>query len=720
MKLSKLHVANYRALRDVEIPLSRFVCLTGENNAGKSSVLQALSLFGSGSKIAQTNFFDPEKEITIALTLTDVQPEDLFVLIDDHRERIEKLVKDKTLVLVRRYATDGTSQVGYYDQLPTEARFQPAEVAKILKGTKGKAIGQAVAVNFPELADKAAAVTTHDAAKQVIIEFGQSLPSDKKQKTLVPLPTGGGFSIAPLLPEIIYIPAVKDLADDVKTTETSSFGKVLGIVLKDIIPLLKTEADLFTNLSRKLTRIPNERGEIEDGRLDDLRFIETVMESYVRESFKSVSLEVEIPPPKLESILSTARILADDGTKGPLETKGDGLRRAVVFAILRTYVALVERKAEEERKRVKEELEKSDAPVPVSPAVKRGYLLLYEEPELFLHPDAQRILFDALGTFSKQHHVVVTTHSPLFLGPEATATFVRISKQTDAKVKKPFAFPYPIDLSELGPKDEFQIICFENNNAAFFSRKVVLVEGDSDQIVFPHIAQLLNPEWNCARQSLAFVQMKGKGSIRRYRRFFQRFGVSVYVVSDLDLLIGGFSVLDPDEKLKALREALLKAVDAQIPVEAVKTPKADDIKDVQKKSGVKELWEAARKAREDFATDPAKFPALSDAVDKFFEWEKRDARLNVLRESTDPAVLEAKVNLLAELRERGVFVLSKGDIEAYYPAAIVASDKPSRAQKFRNEVSSREAILACCQTLKCPKTKKEVAEFELIFGHIFG
>ncbi len=721
MKLAKLHIQNYRSLRDVEIPLSQFVCLTGENNAGKSSVLQALSLFGSGTKIASSNFFDPENEISITLTLTEVQSEDLSALIEEHRERIEKLVKEKTLVLVRRYSTDGTSQVGYYDQLPTEGRFQSGEVAKILRNKKGKAIGQAVAETFPELAEKVAAVTTQDSAKQLIIDFGQSLPADKKQKTFVSLPTGGSFSIVPLLPEIIYIPAVKDLGDDVKTTESSSFGKVLGIVLKDIIPLLKTEADLFTNLSRKLTRITDDKGDIHDGRLDDLRFIESAMEGFVRESFRSVSLEVDIPPPKLESILSTARILANDGTRGPLDTKGDGLRRAVVFAILRTYVALVEKKAAEERKRIKEEAEKNNAPIPESPAVKKGYLLLYEEPELFLHPDAQRILFEALGTFSKLHHVVVTTHSPLFLGPEATATFVRLSKQTDAKVKKPFAFPYPIDLSEIGPKDEFQIICFENNNAAFFARKVVLVEGDSDQIVFPHIAQLLNAEWTCARHSLAFVQMKGKGSIRRYRTFFQRFGVSVCVVADLDLLLGGFDVLDPDRKLKELRETLLKVVDSQISADEIKTPKTDDIKDAHQKSGIKELWESVRKAREEFAADATRFQALSDAVEMFFAWERKNARLSVLRESTETAVVDAKANLLAELREHGVFVLFKGDIEAYYPAAIKGgADKPTRAQRFRNEITTREEILACCQTLKCPKTQTDIAEFELIFGEIFN
>ena len=35
MKLAHLQVSNYRGLRDVSIPLSPFVCITGENNGGK-------------------------------------------------------------------------------------------------------------------------------------------------------------------------------------------------------------------------------------------------------------------------------------------------------------------------------------------------------------------------------------------------------------------------------------------------------------------------------------------------------------------------------------------------------------------------------------------------------------------------------------------------------------------------------------------------------------
>src|SRR3990172_3372424 len=303
-----------------------------------------------------------------------------------------------------------------------------------------------------------------------------------------------------------------------------------------MLSYLAEEKGLFEMLSRKLTRLIGADGSVEDNRLEEIRAIEQSIQNYVRESFTNVSLEIEIPPPELRSVLSTARILADDGMKGPLELKGDGLRRAVVFAILRAYVEFARAAT------------KDGGP---ENAPERGYLLLFEEPELFLHPDAQKILFDALGVFSKKNHVVVTTHSPLFLGPDATATFVRLSKTKEAGVHKPFTKACPVELNGISPRDEFQIICFENNNAAFFAKRIVLVEGDSDLIVLPHIAETLKAEWNCRSCSVAFVRVSGKGSIARYRSFFARFEVPVFVITDLDTVDDGFEKLDLTESAKA-------------------------------------------------------------------------------------------------------------------------------------------------------------------------
>ncbi len=143
--------------------------------------------------------------------------------------------------------------------------------------------------------------------------------------------------------------------------------------------------------------------------------------------------------------------------------------------------------------------------------------------------------------------MIVTTHSPLFFGPEATTTFIKMQKKSDTAIaSKPFGVASYIDLGNAKAKDQFQIICYENNNIAFFAETVVLVEGDSDYIVFPHLARVLDPAWECRQLPVGFVRIGGKANIRRYREFFSRFGMRALVVTDLDFLLGaGAGELSP-------------------------------------------------------------------------------------------------------------------------------------------------------------------------------
>lgn len=393
--------------------------------------------------------------------------------------------------------------------------------------------------------------------------------------------------------------------------------------------------------------------------------------------------------------------------RGPLELKGDGLRRAVVFSILRAYVELARAAAKEG------EAEEGQS--------ERGYLLLFEEPELFLHPDAQKILFDALGVFSKKNHVVVTTHSPLFLGPEATATFIRFSKAVEAGVAKPFTKSCHVDLTGINPRDEFQIICFENNSAAFFSKRIVLVEGDSDFIAFPHIAEALNGDWNCRSRSVAFVRVGGKGSIARYRSFFAKFDVPVFVITDLDCLEDDFDKLDPSETAKTLRTELIQKVDAANAAAGVGAiAKTDDVKKAQAKPEIRRLWEDVRTAKNAYHADKTKMAELDAAVDAFFAWEKKSIRRDCIQKAEQVEVQTTKLALIWELRKKGVFVLEHGALDDYYPAGITGPDKPSRAQAFREAFDTRDKILPLSPQQTCPLTGKVSTEFEFVCSTIFG
>jgi len=247
-----------------------------------------------------------------------------------------------------------------------------------------------------------------------------------------------------------------------------------------------------------------------------------------------------------------------------------------------------------------------------------------------------------------------------------------------------------------------------------------LVEGDSDYIAFPHIAETLNTAWNCRSCSVTFVRVGGKGSLARYRSFFARFDVPVFVITDLDTVDDDFDKLDPTDEAKALRADLIQKADAANAAAGVApVVNAAAIKKAQAKPELLALWENVCAARTLFDADKSKMPELEAAVSAFFAWEKKSIRRDCIRKAEQADVKEAKVALIWELRKKGVFVLENGALDDYYPEAVTGADKPSLAQSFRKLYTTREQLLALSPTQTCPTTNKVCTEFEHISSAIF-
>jgi predicted ATP-dependent endonuclease of OLD family len=703
MQLTHLAVLNYKGLCNTECLLSDFVCVIGENNTGKSSLLQALLLFINGPKLSKAEFYDPNQDIVIIVSLNGVTEEVLAKLTEEHRSKLIRHVKDASIVLARRYSQDGTSKLRVVTLVPQNAKYDDEQIEGVFKGKKGKEIGDALLASYPETTDakSAASINTQKAAKDIIQAYIAQLPADQLVRKDIPLPTGIDNSIRSILPEPVYIPAVKDLSDELKTKESASFGKLLNILLDVIEGDLTEAAETFDNLRKKLNRITDKDGHIVDERMDRVRAIEETIQQNLQETFKNVSIELQIPPPEIKTVLSGASIIADDGVRGSVDQKGDGFKRAITFSILRSYVQLSQdatwRKESEEGKPTREK-----------------FLFLFEEPELYLHPRAQNILFDALSLISKKHQVVVTTHSPLFFSADNTNTFVKVVKRRSQATPKPVGECCPIDLTSISEKDKFQIISFESSNFAFFSNKIVLVEGDSELIVLPHIASLLDPRWDFKATSTSLVKISGKGSFKRFKEFFTCFRVDVAMVADLDILVDDFDKTSPSGRAKELLEDLLKEVDEIVDEEnKLESPSPRLLKEEIQRERAKDLYEGLVAARKQ-----ANIAEQTRLLDEIFVAERTNPRLEVLRDPSRPSIVEKKRRLFSELRSSGVFVLEKGAIEEYYPAGVIGPDKPSKAQSFCSLVRTAAEVRNLCETIDSDGAS--LPEFEMIMKSIFN
>jgi len=703
MKLAHISVENYKGLREIESNLSDFVCAVGENNAGKSSLLQALLLFVNGTKLSKTEFYDPDKDILIKVRLTGVTDEILSTLTDEHRTKIEPYVDAENLVLARRYATDGSSKLRVVTMVPRDPKYHADQIDALFKGKTGKENGEALLTFYPETTtpQEADNVSTQKAAKEIIERYMNALTVDQLTPDDIPLPTGIDNSIRSLLPEPVYIPAVKDLTDDLKTKESASFGKLLNILLDVIEDDLTETAETFENLRKKLNRVVNEDGSIADDRMDRVKEIENTIQTNLQETFRNVTIELEIPPPEIKTVLSNATIVADDGVRGPVDNKGDGFKRAITFSILRSYVQLSQditwRKNADDAK-----------------PTRKKFLFLFEEPELYLHPRAQNILYDALALISERHQVIVTTHSPFFFSAEETTTFIKVKKSQNEELPKPIGECSAIDLTDVTERDKFQLISFESSNLAFFSNRIVLVEGDSELIALQHIAQLLDSRWDFKSTSTNLIKISGKGSFKRYSDFFSRFNVDVAIVADLDVLIEGFDKLEPSEHAIALREQMFKEVDTIIDEEnKLPEPNMRLLREELQRDRAQRLYHDICAARS--GGDHGK---VSQLLDELFIFERTKPRMEILKDTSRPEILNRKRELLSELRTCHVYVLEKGAIEDYYPAEVNGPDKPTKAQCLCNMVKTPEVVRAMCDEVDVNGTP--VPEFDAIFQGIFS
>jgi len=721
MNISFVKIKNYRGVKSDYFEASPFTCIIGENNAGKSTILLATSLFFSGTSLGKSDFYNEDEAIEIEVTFSDICPKDINRLSEEHRDRIKELIIDDKLVLTRYYHTDGKSELLCSRLAPKDAKYGKNVVGELMKGKKGKEIANSVINLFPECKERFENLTTQKDIYAKLDEIIAELPEDQKELKLVPLPTGIDNSIKNFLPEPIYIAAVKDLKDDVKSKESATFGKLLGILMKFLESSVHFEkiTESFNDL-HKLLNVVREADQVLDNRIEKLQSIEKQIGDFLSENFPKSKIEIEIPKPELKQVFSNARILIDDGVRDIIETKGDGIKRAVTFALLRTYVEqFKEQKREiaEAKKNIQANVNANEENVDEE-INEQPYIFLFEEPELYLHPNAQRILFEALEKLTEaRNQVFVTTHSPMFFSPQSTGTFIKVIKEYPQN-SKPYGKFLTINLlNEIDAKDAFQIICYENNTAAFFANKVVLVEGDSDLIYIKEIAKLLNPEWNFDTQNIPIISINGKSNIKRFIDFYSFFKIKCFSIVDSDALIDGFEKFDVPEEIRTKRDSFLKTLDN---IADEKNVQADlsrqKIKELTRRYNWKERYNRLKEFGEKIKVGTILTDEEMIEIDYLFAEEENNRRRQVFTDKE--LILEEKDTLLHQLRELNIFILSHGAIESYYPNGITGEDKPTKALNAIRFLIEQEDCKSHLPTIK--NGNDDVCELELIFERIFA
>jgi hypothetical protein len=162
-----------------------------------------------------------------------------------------------------------------------------------------------------------------------------------------------------------------------------------------------------------------------------------------------------------------------------------------------------------------------------------GLLLLIEEPELYLRPQAQRYLYRLLREFALAgNQVIYSTHSPAFLNVARLDELVFVERlpQTGTRALQP---------EQVSADEDFRVMTeFDSaRSELFLARAAVLVEGLTEKLVLPFVFATLGHDVD--REAISIIECGGKPNLPLFARICRATGVPFVVVHDSDRRASG-------------------------------------------------------------------------------------------------------------------------------------------------------------------------------------
>jgi len=300
--------------------------------------------------------------------------------------------------------------------------------------------------------------------------------------------------------------------------------------------------------------------------------------------------------------------------------------------------------------------------------------LLIDEPEVSLHPQLQAYVHRELRSVagdpqdSTRKLVVIATHSPAMLEIRRPEHLTRLVFFQDAKTH-----PKQIKetAAELGSKAISGLLARmgESHRAAFFARRLLLVEGPSDEIITHALAAKLDLPLDAAGTQI--VPVIGKGEMGAVRKLFALAGKQCAVLADLDAFVDDGRLVGEFYGVPVIEDSLTEKGHRSL--QAFSASARDDLK--------KALF--------------SHYSDLATVADQHSYWTRRDSNAepgaararagtaSLLAMSYEEVKLLPNAEIWMPLRTRilalldalelgGCFILRRGALECYAGSSAVA------------------------------------------------
>lgn len=531
MRLRKFEIKNFKGIASVSIDWDDLLVFIGENNSGKSSILSALAAFLGGSAIRDRNLFHRHQtgsEFAIEL----VGHFDHLTEGELNQVAVRGRTVDDRWILKKKYWLEPDEEGGGQWR---EMLYSFSGLEQFTGWPSTDASWSAFPTSYQELLDSLPAkgprptAATKEALKDAVRRQRPEWVTYTTPRW-IENPGGGGnwkSNANSILPRCIFVRAVQEASEETQSKDASTYGKLINLIIERSLVArpemskLREALDDVLALFRPSAEEPGRQAE-------EIRTLQDRISASLNDVIGGAAVIRTAAVEVQDLLLPSTSLLIHDANAG-IETdvihQGHGLQRSLVITLLQM-------------------LSEAQVDASESPTVQasRGTLLLIEEPELYLHPQMERLMRDVICRLSSQDHTQVAccTHSPVFLDvANRYRSIVRTWRceagGTSIHQVKDDLFPNAADGVD---KRRLQTVArfHPTVNELFFSNCVVLLEEASAIAAFERGAELTGLFQRHARlrREVALVDCNGKNNIVAFQKVLNAFGITYRIIHDAD------------------------------------------------------------------------------------------------------------------------------------------------------------------------------------------
>lgn len=655
MYISQFFASNYRSLKEVTVRLANGKnVIVGKNNCGKSNIIKGIEIlvgekFPTFQPISDNDFYTYESVDEDTGEVIEIPAAHLFLEVtlegrDLDKDLILSIKKQTAFSRVRTTAdfyykdqNSGNIVVNYdlfesLDELESRAEIDVLETYASGRVRKTKWMPAAELYGFVQT------------ARRLKVFFCKSRTDEEKMGFgLIVQCAEGHFWISHFLSKKLrdslltttVISATRSHKTELRLVHYTWFGKlVAGIWNKNKVQIEEGSGKSYEELIIKSAEEIKTRVDIVFA--SNIQMIKTLLEGAI--AHKAISFKF-LDNAK-DELYKNVQLFVNDGIDRPIYEKGTGIQSAVIIALFSLYC---------------------------NEYHNNSSLLIAEEPELFLHPQARRVISAELNKFltsseTQERQLIISTHSTEYLKHVDLFNITRVFK--DQAGNHTIAKQLDRDTSGL-VTTELKRFLWSNNSEIFFADKVILVEGGEVFLIPAIVDKLTGVAQKLDYENISVARVNGKGSFLIYAKMLDCFEIDYLIVGDLDCF------KDEVRKLANYRK-LIEIVDDIAKIKtAIGQMEVDDQRIDERVKNVEKNFDAqVLKNLFEQILNGTLLPDSAELVDMVSYMQSRYTKGDRQKVIID-TMGEKDFELLQQrLRDNAIFIWSKGELENYYQPEV--------------------------------------------------